>query len=55
MDAGECMRDYTFIWTKGANKWLVDHEEIKKKYMIYAGFLMDMTQLTALLCFFLKI
>ena len=37
----ECMRDYTFILTENANKFLLDNEKFKKRYMIYAGFLMD--------------
>jgi len=54
MNPGECMRDQSFIMTDGINQWLVDNPDWRKKYMIYAGFLMDMTFLVALLCFFVK-
>ena len=48
------MRDYTFIWTEGINKYLVDHVEIKNHYMIYAAFLMDFTSISGLVFFYLK-
>jgi hypothetical protein len=51
---GECMRDYTFIWTEGINKYLVDNVVIKNRYMIYAGFLMDFTQVSGVIFFYLK-
>ena len=54
MRPGECMRDYTFIWTAQANQWLIQNEVIKNRYMIYAGFLMDLTQMIALVIFFLR-
>lgn len=48
------MRDYTFIWTEGINKYLVDNVVIKNRYMIYAGFLMDFTQVSGVIFFYLK-
>jgi len=43
----ECFRDYTFIWTKKYNDFLVQNVNIREWYMIYAGVLMDCMQLYA--------
>jgi hypothetical protein len=51
---GECMRDYTFIWTEKANQYMVNNEEFRKRYMIYAGFLMDFLQIVGVSNFFLR-
>lgn len=54
LKAGECMRDYTFIWTEKMNQYMVDNEEFRKRYMIYAGFLMDFLQIVGISNFFLR-
>ena len=47
INAKECMRDYTFIWTEKANTFLVNNVNLREWYMIYAGFLMDCMQIYA--------
>lgn len=38
---GVCLRDFTFDWTQNANDYLKDNAEVKKRYIIFASFLMD--------------
>jgi hypothetical protein len=38
---GECLRDVTFEWTSPINEFLIYNRDIKKRYIIFASFLMD--------------
>ena len=37
----ECLRDYTFIWTRDINAFLSANRDICDRYIIFASFLMD--------------
>jgi hypothetical protein len=54
LDKEECIRDYTFVYTDQINFWLTEHKDFKKRYMIYAGFLMDFTQISGVIFFNFK-
>lgn len=47
------MRDYTFIATEGANRYLRENEDVKNRYIIFASFLMDLMILSFLAMFYL--
>lgn len=49
---GECLRDVTFEWTTFMNDYLHDHRDIKKRYIIFASFLMDCMLISFMLLFF---
>lgn len=55
LQAGECMRDQTFIWTDRVNKFFRDNLETKNKSIIAASFLMDLMQLLSLTYFIMRI
>jgi len=46
LDKGECMRDYTFIWTEKINVFLRTRLPLRNAWLIYQGFLMDWIQLS---------
>lgn len=37
----ECLRDYTFIWTRNINAYLSANPDVCDRYIIFASFLMD--------------
>jgi hypothetical protein len=54
LNPGECIRDMTFVWTESQNKFLVENPKTRQKYMVYAGFLMDVFLLGTLSLFFCR-
>ena len=54
MPQGECMRDYTFIWTSQFNDFFADHSEFKRKTIVISSFFMDFMQMLGLLMFYLR-
>ena len=51
----ECIRDYTFEWSSGANSWLGKHDEFLFPFMAYCGYIMDFLIFSLVLFWYFKV
>ena len=52
LEPGQCLVDYTFVWTAWANNFFVENVMYKCLYMCYGAMLMDVAMVCMLVLFF---